>query len=503
MEFCHENSILRSPAMERLGQFVQDWRSQWADTAPDFERFERELHEQVMTVERELLAEELARYDVTAEQIEVEGVVYRQALTSSETYLSAAGPITLARHLYRPSGRGSRSICPLELRAGIMRGYWTPRAARQAAFVMAQLTPGDSEALFDELGSMQPSRSNLDRLPKELSSHWEAQRCAWEAALCAQETVPDEAAVMAISVDGVTLRMKGKEQTAHRELPGKHGGGPLGQREAGCGTVVLYDAQGERLQTVRYGRMPETRKATLQHQLETEVAGILAVRPDLKRVLLADGAEPNWRLLSELDQACGPPLQPSVEIVDFYHACDHLKKGCDAAWGESTPRGKAEFERLKVLLKEADDGAERIIRVLKYHRGRAKGNKRKRLETQLTYFRNQRHRMHYAAYLRAGLPIASGVMEAACKTLVTQRLKQSGMTWTPTGGQAILTLRSLIQSGRWQQAWPLLRADFCKTVITCATPNPLSCRARSGLPTAQQPVRILDRVNYAALPLAM
>jgi hypothetical protein len=503
MEFCHENSILRSPAMQRLGQFVQDWRAQWADDPPDFERFERELHEQVMAVERELLAEELARYDVTAEQIEVDGVAYRQTLTSSETYLSAAGLITIPRHLYRPSGRGSRSICPLELQAGIIRGYWTPRAARQAAFVMAQLTPGDSEALFDELGSMRPSRSNLDRLPKELSRHWEAHRCAWEAALCAQETVPDEAAVIAISVDGVTLRMKGKEQTAHRELPGKHGGGPLGQREAGCGTVVLYDAQGERLQTVRYGRMPETRKATLQHQLETEVAGILAVRPDLKRVLLADGAEPNWRLLSELDQACGPPLQPSVEIVDFYHACDHLKKGCDAAWGESTPRGKAEFERLKVLLKEADDGAERIIRVLKYHRGRAKGNKRKRLETQLTYFRNQRHRMHYAAYLRAGLPIASGVMEAACKTLVTQRLKQSGMTWTPTGGQAILTLRSLIQSGRWQHAWSLLRAHFCKTVIPCATPNSLSCRARAVLPTAQQPVRMLDHVNYAALPLAV
>jgi hypothetical protein len=503
MEFCHENSILRSPAIQQLGQFVLDWRAQWADKPPDFERFERELHEQVMAVERELLAEELARYDVIAEQIEVEGVAYRQAPTSSETYLSAAGPITLPRHLYRPSGRGSRSICPLELRAGIMRGYWTPRAARQAAFVMAQLTPGDGEALFDELGGMQPSRSNLDRLPKELSSHWEAQRCEWEATLCAQETVPDAAAVIAISVDGVTLRMKGRVQAAHRELPGKHAGGPIGQRETGCGAVVLYDAEGERLQTVRYGRMPELRKATLQQQLETEVAGVLAIRPDLKRVLLADGAEPNWRLLSELDQVCGPPPQPSVEIVDFYHACDHLKEGCDAAWGESTPRSKAEFERLKVLLKEADDGAERIIRVLKYHRGRAKGNKRKRLETQLTYFRNQRHRMHYAEYLRAGLPIASGVMEAACKTLVTQRLKQSGMARTPTGGQAILTLRSLIQSGRWQQAWPLLRADFCKTVITCATPNPLPPMARSVLPTAQQPVRILGHVSYAALPLAV
>lgn len=88
--------------------------------------------------------------------------------------------------------------------------------------------------------------------------------------------------------------------------------------------------------------------------------------------------------------------------MDFYHACDHLKEGCDAAWGESTPRSKAEFERLKTLLKEADNGVERIIRVLKYHRDRASGHKRERVGTQLTYFRNQKHRMHYAEYIRRG-----------------------------------------------------------------------------------------------------
>jgi hypothetical protein len=502
MRFCHSNAVLRSRAMKRLGQFVSDWRGQWVDGTPDFERFERELHQRVMDIERELLAEELERYDVTAEQIEVEGVRYRPALTSSETYLSAAGPITVTRNLYRPPGRGSRSICPLEMRAGIIKGYWTPRAARQGAFAMAHLTPGNSEALFDELGGMQPSRSSLDRLCKELSKHWEGQRQEWEAALRAQETVPHEASVIAISVDGVTVRMKGGDRRAKRELPGKHASGPTGQREAGCGTVVLYDAEGERLQTVRYGRMPESRKVTLQQQLETETASVLAVRPDLRRVLLADGATHNWCLLSEIDQACGPPPQPSIEIVDFCHACDHLKKGCDAAWGESTPRSKAEFERLKILLEQDDDGAERIIRVFKYHRGRAQGRKRERLETQLTYFRNQRHRMHYAQYIRDDLPIASGVIEASCKTLVTQRLKQSGMAWTLQGGQAILTLRSLIQSHRWHSAWPLLRADFRTIVTVCdaqATQPSALQRDRSHI---QQPATILNHGDYAALPLA-
>jgi hypothetical protein len=501
MELCHRNSVLRSLAIQQLGQFVQDWHTHQTDSLPDFEQFERELHEHVMAVEREILEEELVRYDVTAEQIEVDGVAYRYTLTSSETYMSSAGRITVTRQLYRPAGRGSRSICPLELQAGIVRGYWTPRAARQAAFVMAHLTPGNSEALFDELGGMRPSRSSLDRLPKELSTHWEAHRHEWEAVLRAQETVPSEAAVIAISVDGVTVRMKGGDRSAKRDRPGKHASGPTGHQEAGCGAVVLYDAAGERLQTVRYGRMPEHRKITLQEQMQEETVSVLAVRPDLKRVLLADGAEHNWRLLSVVDQACGIPPELSVEIVDFYHACDHLKEGCDAAWGESTPRGKAEFERLKTLLKEADNGADRIIRVLKYHRGRASGHKRKRLETQLTYFRNQRQRMHYAKYIRDGLPIASGVMEASCKTLVTQRMKQSGMAWTHTGGQAVLTLRSLVQSNRWQPAWALLHADFRKTVTACGAHESWLTVRLPNRPIAQQPIMAFGHSGYAAIPL--
>lgn len=502
MELCHRDLVLESRAALRLRQFIRERHKQGAIDTSDFERFEHELHELVMALERELIGEELAHYDVTAEEIEVAGVTYRQTLTSSETYLSAAGPVTVTRNLYRPSGRGSKSICPLELRAGIIAGYFTPRAARQAAFVTAHLTPGESEALFDEVGGMRPSRCSLDRLPKELSSHWETHRMEWEAALRAQETVPDEATVLAISVDGVMVPMKGSSRSAKRTQPGKHASGPTGNKEVGCGTVVLYDAEGERLQTTRYGRMPEHKKITLQQQLETEVASILAVRPDLIRVHLADGAEDNWRLMTELEQKWSSPPQPCIEIVDFYHACDHLKNACDAAWGESTPRGKAEFERLKTLLKEADDGAEQVIRVLKYQRGRARGRKRERLNTELTYFRNQRHRMHYAEYIRNHLPIASGVMEATCKTLVTQRMKRSGMAWTQTGGQAILTLRSLIQSDRWQSAWELLCADFHKTVTVRKTRSVTPGEALRERIDFHQLVGILDHTDYAATPLA-
>jgi len=89
------------------------------------------------------------------------------------------------------------------------------------------------------------------------------------------------------------------------------------------------------------------------------------------------------------------------------------------------------------------------------------------------------------------------VIEATCKTLVTQRLKQSGMAWTITGGQAILTLRSLIQSNCWQHAWNLLRTDFRKSVTVG--------NSQTTLPAVNRPLqpRIIEHLDYLALPLAV
>lgn len=467
MRLEHKADPLQSPASQRLQEFLQTRREAWRHGSPDFEQFERELHEHIMRLEREYLTEELARYDVVAEHIEVGGLSYKPVLKATETYLSVAGAVRVERHLYRPAGRQAKSICPLELRAGSLKGYWTPRAARHGAFVMAQLPASQAEALFAELGEMRPSRSTLDRLPRTLSVHWEAHRTEWEAAVQAQETVPAEATTLALSVDGVMAPLKphAAERVAKRAAAGKHASGPTGYREVGCGTVTLYDEEGARLQTIQYARMPEPKKGTLGQQLQAEAHAILGARPDLQRVYLADGAEINWQLLAEMEQSLGPTAAPSWQIVDFYHACTHLKNGGDAIWGQSTVRGQAEFARLRILLKEADDGAERILRTLRYHASRATSVRRKRIRTELTYFRNQQGRMPYAVYQRHHLPIASGVMEAACKTLVTQRLKGSGMAWTPAGGQAILTLRSLLQSGRWARAWPVLAADFRAPVV--------------------------------------
>ncbi len=74
--------------------------------------------------------------------------------------------------------------------------------------------------------------------------------------------------------------------------------------------------------------------------------------------------------------------------------------------------------------------------------------------------------MKYAELQDQGLPIGSGIVEAACKTLVSQRLKQAGMRWSLHGGQAILTFRALLQSQRFDRAFDRL-ALFYKSTVSC------------------------------------
>ena len=69
----------------------------------------------------------------------------------------------------------------------------------------------------------------------------------------------------------------------------------------------------------------------------------------------------------------------------------------------------------------------------------------------IAYLWKNRCRMNYAAYRKAGLPISSGTVESAAKTLVQQRMKQAGMRWSRDGAQAMLALRARLLSNRWHE----------------------------------------------------
>ena len=459
MKVLHEQASYATAerSFDRLQAFIARRRSS-SEAIDDMEDFERELHGYFVGAEQEVLAEELARLDVDLPAVTIEGKLCRRVVRCEETYVSAAGPVRVLRTLYRGGQAEERTLCPLELRAGIVEGRWTPLAARQVTFVVAHLTPQEGEELFRELGNMRPSKSSLDRLPKQLGACWETERTRFEAMLRAQETVPLEAVTVALSLDGVMVPMKDGGRARKRDeakAQGKHTCGPAGHSEVGCGTLSFYDADGDRLSTVRMARMPERHKASLKRMLTQEIETVLRQRPDLTLVKLADGARDNWTYLSAA-------LPLGVELIDFYHVCEHLKEAFDTAYSENSSKSKAQFEKYRYLLRDEPAGVEKIIRALAHLRDSQP--RKKKLATELAYFRRYRHRMHYAEAQAQNLPIGSGVVEAACKTLATQRMKRSGMRWRHRGGQAILTFRALHQSERFERAWKLLSGTYKRTV---------------------------------------
>ena len=124
-----ERDLLESPTFKTLRKYLEKRRSSSVDGRESFEDHERELHRLISAWETELLAGDLARHDVQAKHISVDGVRYRHAFRAEQTYVSQAGPLRVERSLYQPVG-GGRSLCPMEVRAGIVEGTWTPRAAR-------------------------------------------------------------------------------------------------------------------------------------------------------------------------------------------------------------------------------------------------------------------------------------------------------------------------------------------------------------------------------------
>jgi len=441
-------------ALEVLQRFVGQRRG--AEPVSDFERFEADLREMVREVECEVLAGELAKLDVDVPVVEIEGDAARQVVRCEQEYFTAAGKVRVTRSLYRYPG-GGRTECPLELRAGMVEGRWTPLAAKQACWVTAHLTPAEGAELFALMGGMSPSSSSLDRLPKRVGGRWEGAREDFEHLVREDEHVPDGATTVAVSLDGVMVPMKGEGNTGggRQDRRGRKGQHPGTFRESSCASISFHDADGERLHTVRFARMPESKKRTLKAMILEEAGRALAERPELTLVKVADGALDNWEFLTE-------ELPGGVEVIDFYHATQHLRTALECVHGEGSAPARQHYERLRLKLRDEHGGVERIIRSLRHLRSKHPRNRK--LETELTYFQRSRHRMNYAALLEANLPIGSGVVEASCKTLVTQRLKRSGMRWSHEGGQAILWLRSLIQSQRFERGWNLLVSTYRRRV---------------------------------------
>ena len=447
----------KSTPLEKLREFLET-EGMRSKTGPrSFADFERELHERMMEAERDIVAGEMARLDLDVDAVVIAGKVHRRVLRQSQTYMTSAGEVVVERTLYKDrKDEDGRCVSPMELVLGIIGDFWTPRAAQQALWVVTQMTPRKSAELFERVGGMTPSKSSLGRLPKVLAERWEDNREAFEAALRDGLQIPEGAVSIAVSLDGVLAPIDGANNPtdvrAKAAAEGWVSKGPAGYREASCATVSFCDAKGDLLGAIRMARAPETKKATLKTMLTAETTAILARRPDLKLVKVADGAADNWAYLSS------DALPSGEEAVDFFHAGEHLHAAIATVYGDGTHETQFRYATLRDTLRDEDGGVDKIIRALKHLA--SKHPRKTSLATELAYFRKHKKRMRYMELQSKGLMIGSGVVEAACKTLVTQRLKQSGMRWSVSGAQAILTPRGWDHSDRFDEAWALIAATF-------------------------------------------
>ncbi len=134
-----------------------------------------------------------------------------------------------------------------------------------------------------------------------------------------------------------------------------------------------------------------------------------------------------------MDHAEETPLLADYRMwVDFYHTCAPLADAAQALWGAGSPQANQWYNEYRHKLLHEDKGVHQVLRSIDYY-GRTRRfskTRREAIDTQRTFFQRNKKRMNYGAFRQQGLPMGSGPVEAACKSLVKTRLCRSGMRWS-------------------------------------------------------------------------
>ena len=161
---------------------------------------------------------------------------------------------------------------------------------------------------------------------------------------------------------------------------------------------------------------------------------------------LADGAQCNWTFLAE---------HTSLQILNFWHVAQYLEMFAKAVYPNDEGQRRKWMDEHRHDLKHNAGAAREILQTMEeLAKGSFPAGAKEQIDSAVTYFRNHWQQMNYGYYQCKGLPIGSGVTEAACKTLVKHRLCASGMRWKEHGAGIVLSLRALVlTASRWDQFW--------------------------------------------------
>ena len=160
---------------------------------------------------------------------------------------------------------------------------------------------------------------------------------------------------------------------------------------------------------------------------------------------MLDGAPENWKFLE-------PYID--IEILDFFHASEYLTK-VSKCIDKNEKKQKKWLEKSCKRLKNNKNSAEALLEEMKnINKNELSEENKKELNRTITYFKNHKHQMNYSQAINNNIPIGSGVIEGACKSIVKERICISGARWGIFGAKSILDLKAINQTnGRWEQLW--------------------------------------------------
>ena len=465
-------------ALSILAQVAPELRRQldelWLECRPQFERdvlpfladpspsaaldFETRLAERVRDLGRRVVERVYNRLEEEAAEaparLRLGGVDYRRlAKTPRRHVATLLGTIALWRHGYRASHRKSAEpvVFPLERTLGLIRGA-TPALAEAAARYFAE-GGATQRAALDRLKCQHGVGLGAERL-RALAAEVAAAmagirkdvRVERLLALLRQADVSRGSTrpVLSVGRDGITLR-----EYRHRFF-----------ECAGVGTASVYDRAGKRLGTVYLAHTPEPLQPAMTRQLTELIEGVLAAwdGPMPRLAYVTDCGDNEVSFYRDVLRPMRHPRTGEElrwqRVVDFYHASERLWAMAAALFGADGRAAAAWAKRMAKLLQK-QNGPFRVLHAaarLRKERKLPKGRE-KEYRKAYEYIRKRTRFMRYAEYARVKIPLGSGVTEAACKTVVTQRLKLSGMRWTKAGAQVVLDLRAMLLSGIWPKAY--------------------------------------------------
>ena len=360
----------------------------------------------------------------------------------SKNIVSLLGAGTIARKYYG-CGCGNHMLPKDEL-LDIDGTSYTPGVRR----VVSQLAASDSfersSATLEDVCGIYVSVKDTERIAEAVGAAIEAEnteQIAGAFSSCGAEPPAGvRIPIMYIEFDGTGVPVM-KRETSGRK--GKQEDGTAKTREAKLGCIFTQTGLNEKLEPVRdknsttyFGAIETSEEFGKRLYMEAAQRGAANAA---KIVILGDGAKWIWNLADEHFPA-------AVQIVDLYHAKEHLCSFVKSIYIDTEMRVAKEKEWMELL--EAGKIAELTAEMARYVCSGEDGQDE--LGREANYFRDNAKRMQYKYFKSQGFFVGSGVIEAGCKNVIGKRLKQSGMHWSVRGANSIIALRCAILSGKFK-----------------------------------------------------